>query len=57
MATDLKQVPGVRVQITENSLPLVFCHQFSVLDSAEPFGPELTADGLVAGCPLYLPDT
>jgi hypothetical protein len=24
-----------------------------VIDSAEPFGPELTAEGLVAGCFLY----
>jgi hypothetical protein len=29
--------------MAENSLPFVFCHLFSVLDSAE----------LVAGCPLY----
>ena len=28
-----------------------------VFDSAERFGPELTADGLVAGCPLSPPDT
>jgi hypothetical protein len=33
------------------------CHLFAVLDSAEPFNPELLADGLVAGCPLCFPDT
>ncbi|MGD9240747.1 MAG: hypothetical protein PVG69_12025 [Desulfobacterales bacterium] len=50
-----------------NRLLFVFCHLFSVLISAEPFGPEpfdpesttegLTAERLVAGCPLYLPGT
>jgi hypothetical protein len=38
--------------MTENRNNLAF-----VFDSAEPFGPELTANGLVASCPLYLPDT
>ena len=41
--------------MTENGL-------IDVFDSTEPFGRELrvarlTADELVAGCPLYLPDT
>jgi hypothetical protein len=45
-----------------NRLLFVFCHLFSVLISAEPFGPEsfdpeITAERLVAGCPLYLPGT
>jgi hypothetical protein len=51
------QVSDNRGQMTEISLPLVFCHLFSVLDSAEPFGRELRVERLVAGCPLYVPDT
>jgi len=31
-----------------------FCLLLPGFDSAEPFGPELTADGMVAGCPLNL---
>ena len=51
------QITEVRGQMTEISLPLVFCHLFSVLDPAEPFGRELRVERLVAGCPVYVPDT
>jgi len=51
-------VSGVRKQMTEkrNSLPFVFCHLFSVLDSAafDKLRPRACRGELVAGCPLYL---
>jgi hypothetical protein len=40
----------------ENRQPFLFYHLFSILDAGEPIGPELTADGLITGCSLYLSD-
>jgi hypothetical protein len=48
------KVPGSEVQRLDYRRQRI-PERRAALDSAEPFGPELTADGLVAGCGCQKP--